>query len=44
MPHKSLGAHVNAFANKLKLVQHRDHKQLADVAYYGLYYQNKIQK
>ena len=23
-PHKSLGVHLNLFANKLKVVQHRD--------------------
>ena len=43
IPHKSLGVQVNVFANKLKVRQHRDHKEFADVAYYGLYHQNKIQ-
>ena len=28
------------FANKLKVGQHRDHRQFADVDYYGLYHQN----
>ena len=27
-PHKSLGVHVNVFANKLKFVQHHDHKKI----------------
>ena len=38
---KSLRIHVNVFANKLKVVQHRDHKQFADVVYYGLYDKKK---
>ena len=31
-------------ANQLKIVQHRDHKQFADIMYYGLHDQCKIQK
>ena len=27
-PHKSLGVHVNLFANKLEVVQHRDRKKM----------------
>ena len=41
--HIKLGVHVHLFANKLKVVQHRDHKQFAEVACYGLYVQNKFQ-
>ena len=35
-PHKSSSVHVNVFANKLKIVQHRDRRKYADFAYYGL--------
>ena len=42
-PNKSLGVQVNVFATKLKVGQHRDHRQFADIAYYGLYHQNKFQ-
>ena len=31
------------FADKFKVAQHRDHKQFADGAYYGLYDENKTQ-
>ncbi len=31
------------FTNKPKVAQHHNCKQNADVPYYGLYYQNKIQ-
>ena len=41
---KSLGVLGNAFANKLKVGQHHDHRQFAHVAYYGVYHQNKIEK
>ena len=35
IPHKRLGFHVNVFAKKLKVVQHRDCRKYADVAYHG---------
>ena len=35
-PHKRLGVHANVFENKLKVLQHRDRKKYADVAYFGL--------
>ena len=42
---RCLDVHVDMFANEpCKVVQHRDHKQFADVAYYDLYDQNEIQK
>ena len=46
IPLESLGIHANLFVNKLKVVQHRDRKQFAVVAYYGLMNErmNKIQK
>ena len=45
IPHKNSGVQVlNVFANKLKVGQHRDHRQFADVDYYGLCHQNKFQK
>ena len=40
-PHKSLGIHVNVFADKLKVVQQRDCRKNADFAYYGQYNQNR---
>ena len=43
-PHKSLGVHINVFPKKLKVVQHRDRKKYADIAYYGLYNRNNMSK
>ncbi len=42
IPHKSLVAHVNVFSNKPNIAQHHNYKENVDVAYYGLYDQNKI--
>ena len=38
---KSSGVHVNVLSNKPTVAQ--NHKQNADIAYYGLYDHNKIQ-
>ena len=37
IPRKSLSVHVNVFANKLKVVRHRNGRKYAFDAYYGLY-------